>query len=141
MFTKALLASTFAAMVSSAPAADQVLYLPGMGDFNTYGVYSGYLNIPSSNKMLHYMFAQSQNQPTTDPLVIWFNGGPGCSSLLGYLQEHGPWVIEDGQSEFHANYWSWNTAANMLYIESPAGVGFSYCSSLAECSFDDDTSA
>jgi carboxypeptidase C (cathepsin A) len=60
--------------------------------------------------------------------MIWFNGGPGCSSMLGFIQEHGPYVIEDGEPEFttHFNEWSWNKEVNMLYIESPTQVGYSY---------------
>ena len=64
---------------------------------------------------------------------MWFNGGPGCSSMLGFSQEHGPYVMEDGGTTFHYNEYSWNKEVNMLYIESPAGVGFSYCLDKKEC--------
>lgn len=47
--------------------------------------------------------------------------------MLGFLQEHGPYVMEDETTTFHKNDYSWNREANMLYIESPAGVGFSFC--------------
>lgn len=67
----------------------------------------------------------SQDNPATDPVVVWFNGGPGCSSLLGLFSEHGPWVIDDGQYYIKKNPESWNKRANILYLESPAGVGFS----------------
>jgi serine carboxypeptidase-like clade 2 len=34
-------------------------------------------------------------------------------------------VIDDGQTVIKPNPEPWNKRANMLYIESPAGVGFS----------------
>lgn len=86
--------------------------------------YSGYLNI-SDAKRLHFVFVESQAAPTTDPLLIWFNGGPGCSSMLAFLQEHGPMVVDDGATTILPNPLPWNLNANVLYIESPAGVGFS----------------
>jgi carboxypeptidase C (cathepsin A) len=46
--------------------------------------------------------------------------------MLGFMQEHGPYVMEDGNDTFHENEWSWNKEANVLYIESPAAVGYSY---------------
>jgi carboxypeptidase C (cathepsin A) len=49
--------------------------------------------------------------------------------MLGFLQEHGPYKMEDEDTKFQKNDWSWNKEANMLYIESPAGVGYSYCDS------------
>lgn len=86
--------------------------------------YSGYLDV-TDTKSLHYVYIESQGDPTTDPVLIWFNGGPGCSSLLGFFQEHGPFVIDDFQTEIKENPYPWNIRANVLYIESPAGVGFS----------------
>jgi len=51
----------------------------------------------SETKSLHYTFATSMDNPETDPVIIWFNGGPGCSSMLGFMQENGPRVINDGE--------------------------------------------
>jgi carboxypeptidase C (cathepsin A) len=115
--------------------------MPDMADFDTFGLYSGYLNVDEA-KMLHYMFIESANEPSTDPLVIWFNGGPGCSSMLGFSQEHGPYQLKSGTDFWQVNDYSWNKFSNMLYIESPAGVGFSYCKGIKECNnYSDDQSA
>ena len=86
--------------------------------------YSGYLDL-TPTKSLHYIFIESLDQPSTYPVLIWFNGGPGCSSLLGLFQENGPYVIDDGEKVIKPNPYPWNIRANLLYIESPAGVGFS----------------
>jgi len=47
--------------------------------------YSGYLDTTSDSKKLHYVFVESRNDPANDPVLIWFNGGPGCSSLLAFF--------------------------------------------------------
>jgi carboxypeptidase C (cathepsin A) len=86
--------------------------------------YSGFLDV-SATKNLHYVFIESLDKPATDPILIWFNGGPGCSSFLGLMQEHGPFVFDDGETIIKPNPYPWNMRANLLYIESPAGVGFS----------------
>lgn len=80
--------------------------------------YSGFLNV-STGKRLHYVFVKSMNDPATDPVILWYNGGPGCSSLLGYFQENGPWVIDDGQqwTEIHENPHPWNKNASVLFLE------------------------
>jgi carboxypeptidase C (cathepsin A) len=85
--------------------------------------YSGYLTA-SETKSLHYVFVESLTDPATDPVVIWFNGGPGCSSLLGFFQENGP-IVVDNNGSIYANPYPWNNASNVLYLESPAGVGYS----------------
>jgi len=119
---------------------DKVMELEGYPDWTAnFDMYSGYLPINDTSKILHYMFVTSQNDPATDPLLIWFNGGPGCSSMLGFMQEHGPYVMENNSTVFVENEYSWNTNASVLYIEQPAGVGFSYCDPTIpeDCTFDD----
>lgn len=122
------------------PTDDLVTELDGQPDVS-YGLYSGYVPVGTTKKKLHYMTALSQNDWTTDPVIVWFNGGPGCSSMLGWAQEHGPYSVEDGTSNFVKNDYSWNIEATMIYIEAPAGVGYSICGDVAECNFDDENSA
>ena len=123
----------------AAPQEDLVKEIPGMGKFDKYKFYSGYIDATPEHH-LHYMFIESQDTPAEDPVVIWYNGGPGCSSVLGMAQEHGPFVMDDGADEFRENEWSWNKHANMLYIEAPAGVGFSY-TDYEKPKYNDDSSA
>jgi carboxypeptidase C (cathepsin A) len=49
--------------------------------------------------------------------------------------------MESGETTWHVNDWSWNKEANMLYIESPGGVGYSVCSGRTDCTFTDDSSS
>uniref|UniRef100_A0A8C4FFH8 Carboxypeptidase n=1 Tax=Dicentrarchus labrax TaxID=13489 RepID=A0A8C4FFH8_DICLA len=109
----------------AAPAADEVTYLPGLQKQPSFRHYSGYLNV-ADGKHLHYWFVESQQNPASDPVVLWLNGGPGCSSLDGLLTEHGPFLIQDDGVTLQYNPYSWNKIANVLYLESPVGVGFSY---------------
>jgi cathepsin A (carboxypeptidase C) len=129
-----------AALVSAYPDADKVTELDQMPDLS-FGLYSGYVPIPDSKKKLHYMAALSQRDPKTDPIIIWFNGGPGCSSMLGFAQENGPYALEDGDANFRRNDYAWNQEATMFYLESPAGVGYSVCGDATQCKFDDNNSA
>lgn len=106
-------------------APDEVTYLPGMMFKPNYRQWSGYLQA-RPGKFLHYWFVTSQRDPVKDPLVLWLNGGPGCSSLDGFLSENGPFHVNDDGATLYENPFSWNKIANVLYVESPAGVGYSY---------------
>lgn len=111
--------------VSGAPSEDEVKYLPGLKKQPPWKHYSGYLKA-SGTKHLHYWLIESAYKPTADPLVLWMNGGPGCSSVLGLLTEHGPFRVAKDGSGVTYNQYSWNYRANVLYLEAPAGVGYSY---------------
>ncbi|EDQ86217.1 uncharacterized protein MONBRDRAFT_38492 [Monosiga brevicollis MX1] len=88
---------------------------------------SGYFNIEGGkNKNYFFWYFQSRNDPSTDPVILWMTGGPGCSSELAMLFENGPCSANaDGKTTTN-NPYSWNTKANLVYIDQPVGVGFSY---------------
>ncbi|XP_047337838.1 serine carboxypeptidase II-2-like [Impatiens glandulifera] len=111
---------------------DRIFYedigLPGQQIPVSFEQYAGYVKVDQlKGRHLFYYFAEAVHFPTQKPLVLWLNGGPGCSSLgYGAMQELGPFGVNpDGKTLFIRPY-SWNKAANMLFLESPTSVGFSY---------------
>ncbi|XP_071969783.1 lysosomal protective protein-like [Engystomops pustulosus] len=109
----------------AAPEKDKISNLPGLDNQPSCQQFSGFLDVPGG-KHLHYWFVECQDNPKSCPLVLWLNGGPGCSSLAGLLTEHGPFMIQPDGKTLKDNKHSWNKIANVLYLESPAGVGYSY---------------
>ncbi|CAG9939737.1 unnamed protein product [Clonostachys rosea f. rosea IK726] len=73
-----------------------------------------------------FWFFEARNSPQDAPLAIWLNGGPGASSMIGLLSENGPCIINEDSETTRPNPWSWNNHVNMLYIDQPNQVGFSY---------------
>ena len=61
--------------------------------------------------------------------MLWLNGGPGCSSLLGWITENLPAIFKGSDDTLSMNEYSWNKLANIVYLESPGHVGFSYIDS------------
>ncbi|XP_031387575.1 serine carboxypeptidase-like 45 isoform X2 [Punica granatum] len=104
---------------------DLVVGLPGQPPVG-FGQYSGYVAVDGrKQRALFYYFAEAEQDPATKPLVLWLNGGPGCSSLgVGAFNENGP--FRPSGEVLVRNEYSWNKEANMLYLETPIGVGFSY---------------
>jgi carboxypeptidase C (cathepsin A) len=52
----------------------------------------------------------------------------------GALEELGPFLVQKGKPEISLNPYSWNRDANLLFVESPAGVGFSYTNTTKDLS-------
>ena len=59
--------------------------------------------------------------------MVFFSGGPSCSSMMSLLDETGPMLVNRDTGVLEENPWSWTGFADMLYIDSPCGVGFSTC--------------
>ena len=132
----ALLFLSFIAAVQSAPELDRIHELPFFGKPPT-PQYSGYLDgtdgcdtsINGDFCKIHYWYAASELKEA--PVVLWLNGGPGSSSILGFLQENGP-LLMNSTGGLMENPWSWTKVAHLFVIESPVGVGFSYCAAQKE---------
>jgi carboxypeptidase C (cathepsin A) len=102
---------------------DQVVALPGSPDV-TFKHFAGYVGV-GGNKQMFYNFVEAVDEPEKKPVILWTNGGPGCSGLLGLFTENGPFrPSKEGQLTM--NTYSWNEFANIVFIEQPVGVGFSY---------------
>ncbi|KAI0121382.1 carboxypeptidase C [Xylariales sp. AK1849] len=100
--------------------------------------YSGYVHLPpgflddGSGEVQNYpintffWFFEARKDPETAPLSIWLNGGPGGSSMMGLLEENGPCLVGPDSKSTYLNPWSWNNEVNMLYLDQPTQVGFSF---------------
>lgn len=92
-------------------------------------IYSGYLDTAKSGRHIHYVFVQAEkDDPLNSSLTVWLNGGPGCSSLIGMMQEIGPYLVGNTYKQgdmLTKNEFRWNKVSNLLFLESPAIVGFS----------------
>ncbi|KAF3433905.1 hypothetical protein FNV43_RR25008 [Rhamnella rubrinervis] len=74
-----------------------------------------------------------EGNPEDDPLVLWLNGGPGCSAFSGLVYEIGPLTFDNDNSNWNTNSttlrlnpYSWTKVANIIFLDSPVGTGFSY---------------
>ncbi|KIX07967.1 uncharacterized protein Z518_02621 [Rhinocladiella mackenziei CBS 650.93] len=89
--------------------------------------YAGLLPIsddPNETRQLFFWFFPSSNPAAANEVTIWFNGGPGCSSLSGLLTENGPFLWQAGTLAPTPNTYSWSNLTNMLWVEQPIGVGY-----------------
>jgi len=90
--------------------------------------HSGYFKIDESgktNQNYFYWMFESRSKPSTDPFILWMTGGPGCSGQLALLNENGPCKVNKDMTTMK-NEFSWTNNANVLWIDQPTGVGFSY---------------
>eukprot|EP00126_Sphaerothecum_destruens_P013118 Sdes_comp22445_c0_seq1m20900 len=116
------------AFQTDAGKADQILSLPALSFSLPYRMASGYLKVHNkNNRNLFYWFVEAVNDPYNSPIVIWQNGGPGSSSIgAGFFMSHGPVHLFRENETLYANPHSWNKVANIIFLENPVGVGFSY---------------
>eukprot|EP00300_Choanocystis_sp_HF-7_P018936 c20187_g1_i1.p1 GENE.c20187_g1_i1~~c20187_g1_i1.p1 ORF type:complete len:515 (-),score=112.60 c20187_g1_i1:67-1611(-) len=130
----------FAALLcTAAPAGDRLYSLPGYDGPLLSKFYAGYADSNDDGTMhTHYLFVESENNPQQDPVLLWFNGGPGAPSLYGAFVELGPFSLDSsslktaaynrtGIPTLYPNPHSWTKVANLLFVNAPPPVGYSYC--------------
>ncbi|KAL6717518.1 hypothetical protein ACLMJK_005433 [Lecanora helva] len=106
--------------------------------FPTQKQYTGYISLPpftlapiQQNYSINtfFWFIEARTDAKIAPLTIYINGGPGSSSMVGLFQENGPCqVVEIAQDRLgtQPTDWGWDRSTNILYVDQPNQVGFSY---------------
>ncbi|KAH8980669.1 Alpha/Beta hydrolase protein [Lactarius akahatsu] len=97
-------------------------------NFDVGDSWSGLLPIsadPYETRKLFFWYFPPTAKGNENDLIFWTNGGPGCSSLAGFLQENGPISWQYGQAKPTPNSLSWTNLGHMLWVEQPVGTGFS----------------
>ncbi|KAG2197293.1 hypothetical protein INT47_010999 [Mucor saturninus] len=88
--------------------------------------YSGYIDNLVTNEHVFFIFLESRFAPKTDPVILSLNGQLGCSSITNVWFETGLCLVKKAGIE--TNPFSFNNIANILYVDQPTGVGYSYSS-------------
>ncbi len=103
-----------------------------------FDMHSGYVNVTKNDFLFYWHFTSADGKGDTAPLIIWTNGGPGCSSMEGATTENGPLSLFDIKEsctlnsqnkqcdytlQLSTNKYSWNQHANMVYVDQPRFVG------------------
>ncbi|KAL5730745.1 Serine carboxypeptidase-like 27 [Ranunculus cassubicifolius] len=119
---------------SSPSSSDKITELPGQPTNIAFTQYSGYITVnQNSGRALFYWLVESPTHSDSKPLVLWLNGGPGCSSIaFGAAEEIGPFRIHPDGNTLFVNPYSWNQLANVIFLDSPAGVGYSYSNTTSD---------
>ncbi|KAF9035088.1 alpha/beta-hydrolase [Hymenopellis radicata] len=136
----ALFLSSVHAAPTDIPSAAS-FYVPSLPDIHQdpahpLKIFAGHIssdpfakNAADTDVTAHLYFVMVKNRRTADKqrVVFWFNGGPGCSSFDGLMMENGPWRM-DGKGGFQVQEGGWEEYTTMVYVDQPAGTGFSYTS-------------
>ncbi|KAK3119919.1 hypothetical protein QOZ80_9AG0677790 [Eleusine coracana subsp. coracana] len=113
-------------------AAHRVTHLPGFDGPLPFSLETGYIEVDEGNGVhLFYYFVESERDPTSDPVVLWLQGGPGCTALAGLVYEIGPFLFDaqgykGGLPHLLYRPETWTKVSNIIFMDSPIGAGFSY---------------
>ncbi|KAJ0979464.1 hypothetical protein J5N97_014938 [Dioscorea zingiberensis] len=127
---------------SSPRLVERKLKLDILGDIGSgisieeLGQHAGYyqLNHTHAAKMFYFFFESRGS--SSDPVVLWLTGGPGCSSELALFYENGPFNIADNLSLIWNDY-GWDKASNIIYVDQPTGTGFSYSKDIRDLRYNE----
>ncbi|KAI8071409.1 Alpha/Beta hydrolase protein [Gongronella butleri] len=89
--------------------------------------YSGYIDNLEKDDHYFFLFYEARKAPETAPTLLWLNGGPGCSSMMGGAwMELGPCLVNEEGNGTTYNKHAWNEVANLIFLDQPVDVGYSH---------------
>jgi len=103
---------------------ERISRLPGVHKMPKFHMYSGYLDSGNGDQLFYWL--NEAESRSDERLILWLNGGPGCSSLFGLMKENGPFDYDGEKKTLKRSNYSWNRLGATLYLDSPVGTGFSY---------------
>lgn len=78
--------------IQDARAASQVYF----NGFKQITSFSGYFTVDKTyNSNLFFWFFPALNDNASAPVMLWLQGGPGASSLIGLFGENGPFSVKN----------------------------------------------
>lgn len=109
-------------------------------------MYSGYINVNATfgRNIFYWLIPATDVNPATAPLVFWYQGGPGSAGEYGLTFEQGPIQIGGTVKSpilSRRTTGAWTRWANMVFLDQPAGVGFSYSTNTNDYALNSDTRA
>ncbi|GLT57656.1 hypothetical protein SLA2020_306130 [Shorea laevis] len=118
--------------------------LPGYSGELPFTLETGYITV--GNVEFFYYFVESESNPGADPLLLYLNGGPGCSGLNGFFYQIGPLTFNitnytGGLPQLLYEPNTWSKTANLIFLDFPVGAGFSYATTTDAWSTTDTESA
>lgn len=131
-FLPCMLLFIIALSSSSLALSTVITHLPGYVGPLPFHLETGYVNVDEVNDVeFFYYFISSERNPKVDPLILWLTGGPGCSAFSGLAFEIGP--LKFVKARYNGsipslvyNPYAWTKITNIIFLDSPAGTGFSY---------------
>lgn len=88
--------------------------------------YAAYLTVNQEyNSNMYFWFFPSQTNYKNAPVLLWLQGGPGATSLIGLFTENGPFEITRNENIIPRKY-SWSQTHSVIYIDNPVGTGYSF---------------
>ncbi|OMJ25854.1 Pheromone-processing carboxypeptidase KEX1 [Smittium culicis] len=104
-----------------------VKYLPFAKDNKLKSInnYAGQMDLGETDRELFFWLVKNEtNTKNQDQLLLWLNGGPGCSSMYGLFLENGPYAF-NSKRQIEMRPYSWTRQVDMLFIDQPFGTGLS----------------
>ncbi|OWM79147.1 hypothetical protein CDL15_Pgr003318 [Punica granatum] len=127
----------FAGVAAASSSSQSIVEtLPGYPGKLPFKLETGYISVGDMEDVeLFYYFIESQRDPSADPLMLWFTGGPGCSGFSALAYEIGPLTFNythytGGLPSLVINKYAWTEVANIIFIDQPVEAGFSYATTL-----------